>query len=857
MNRWTVLLATLVISVLVAMGCSGGGASPVTPSADLGNLTGSANTGQVDKNQLWGYWDCYVDTVNNTIVAVPNRAVESTLNVVPFLNKMSSPKNGITFENFSADTSDPSDMFISVDFVLHHPFPTLTQYAAYDIRGIFIGEGSNQLQYDSNLEYAMMGVDQFMVNPDGYTRWWNSPEFTMPNIFGYVTGGFQNAVGTATLNPYKYYAKGLTAGADELAFLQDTENNNDGVFLDGSYPRTMELHFPKPTPGLKFSYAVTAEWDGNSILTHPPEAVACGFDQTNTTLFYDGTTSGGHLVADITLFDWLYQPSTIKVESTVFSGIQDVAMVPVDDGGVNWSTYSIDIPSEPFTSNEQECWVIAEYSAFGYHNHFVPTSNAPEAPLAAFFRFDLNVPAVSPCQSLVPVVSTINGSSPFATGPGNHPSLVLGGSDFEAGAGLNIGIYDGATLIAPAYPITFVDSNTINFGVNLTGVLSGTYDVKVTNGCGDMLEGIGVGLLNVAPIFVIGDPNIDLTPAGEIWGTPVDIGCDPTANRSAVAYNHFNNYIVKWEDTFSTHDIIVGGSMFGSSSGPIGRLDVAGEAGATSDSLGAGINFSVFPGAGYEPAYWTQCNWDGVQGTPYTYVGGPGVFIWRNDAMRKIMDICNIQDGTNQGVVFHWTYATDGWDPTPWDAISECRWWDSANTAHWLPELSWPTGTTPTQWCDIDGTAGVWVHNILGTGMAPGTSTERMQWILEDLPTTNTATVELWDINIYPITGAPAPNASSLPPVYGGITFGEGLLYDAKDLTVDSLGNVFVLNVNSTGGIELHAWAGDGTYIGTTGVLTASQVAGTPIAIDADTFADPDEIDLLSSEGVTRFVCAP
>ena len=94
----------------------------------------------------------------------------------------------------------------------------------------------NQSGYeDPDIVMAGEG-DTRLLNPDGYTRWWNPAEFPVNNgtIFSYTdgllgapysTGGFN-----CTLNAYKYYCDDLDDPDDPLS---DVDPQGRGVFSAG------------------------------------------------------------------------------------------------------------------------------------------------------------------------------------------------------------------------------------------------------------------------------------------------------------------------------------------------------------------------------------------------------------------------------------------------------------------------------------------------------------------------------------------------------------------------------------------------------------------------------------------------
>ena len=201
-------------------GCAGSG-SPVSTSPNgLQNSQTTART--VSQTHLWGYWTVAVDPATGEVAVVPDRNVMFTVNVVNIINgkmgsisvKLNKIVNGSNYTDLDTDVS------------ITHPFAGMPQYDGYDVRGIFMGDGLASMLYNSKLKYAVNAVDQSMLPspddgfgaPDGYTRWFNYSEFTGTGLplFLYTQGKLasKNFAGTATLNPYKYYADGLKTEDD-------------------------------------------------------------------------------------------------------------------------------------------------------------------------------------------------------------------------------------------------------------------------------------------------------------------------------------------------------------------------------------------------------------------------------------------------------------------------------------------------------------------------------------------------------------------------------------------------------------------------------------------------------------------
>lgn len=449
----SVCITSVMAALFLLLGCINHGENPISgnPSTDLELDVRTSGSGT--HTHLWGYYDVYIDIPTKKIHAVPNRNAMFAANVVEFLNGKTA---NMAFKIIDTPV-DPDGKFIDVDIdvSIKHPFPGLTQYNGYDVRGVFLGNGSKTLKYSSDLKYFARGAaDQEMYDynltsgdihtglvgmPDGFTRWFNAVEFGTPGLFGYTKGIYatKNYGPTATLNPYKYFADGLDPDEDLWEFLMTSTKN--GVFSAGATnTRNYYLRFPTPDPGVQFAYAVVANWKGKT--DHPAnavEAVGIDVDVTPHVYYVDPTNNGGKLILDLHFAkNWYQQPSTIYIESTVLKDPYQLSaweMVPVG-GGANYSTYHTEIPADNVTSTgDQEFWVIAQYDAYDYTNSFGVSNDAGTDKLAAFFRYDLFV--ASAPQNLKPVINGI--------------------SDDIPPAGLNTTVYSSNTSVT--YTVDFTD----------------------------------------------------------------------------------------------------------------------------------------------------------------------------------------------------------------------------------------------------------------------------------------------------------------------------------------------------------------------------------------------------------------
>ncbi len=410
MTRWTVLFCTVLAAVLLLLGCTGGG-DPVSPEM------GEALTPQITRDQaqshshLWAFYDCEIDLDTLTVNSVLNRRAMFTSNVVTFLNN-----NPATLQfqiQNTVVTSDYVDVDINVSIT--HPFPGLPAYNGYDVRGVFIGDATDKLDYLGKLRYPVFTVDQYMMAdpndpfgfgaPDGYTRWYNRAQFSTPGLFGYMPGIYATPgyYANATLNPYKYFMDNL-GPSDFFWPAMEANQSHRGVFRSGATNfRNYYLRFPT-YKGTKYSYAVIADWE--SEIVHPAnafEAVAAEILTDDNELWYiDGNFNGGEIIADIKLWNWettvgttgMVENYQIYIESDILDYVYELTpdeMIPIASASY-WHQFHVEIPSDAIPQTDgNEMWVIVEYPLLGYWNSFGVDNACDLEPLAAFFRHPLVV----------------------------------------------------------------------------------------------------------------------------------------------------------------------------------------------------------------------------------------------------------------------------------------------------------------------------------------------------------------------------------------------------------------------------------------------------------------------------------
>ncbi|MFH1675589.1 MAG: PKD domain-containing protein [bacterium] len=428
-RRFSIQLS-IAILIVCTLGCSG--SSPIEPDNQKPQTATIAGGENSPGTNLWGIYEISIDTENQVAEAVPFRHALFAANVVKFVNAKPAYL-GFDIKNIivGADFTD-----VDIDVSITHPFPGLHMYDGYDVRGVFMGDGSGSLQTNGSLVYPVLGTDQIMLDdpngtsgnnggPDGYTRWFNATEFANPSmpLFGYTPGKFATPgfTGTATVCPCKYFADEL--GADDDLFTWINANPETfGVFSAGSInTRNYYIRFPNST-GVKFAYAILANWESPDI--HPsnaPEPIVCKVLDNSSLYYVDPDVNGGMIDLDISLWDWLAQISAgvmedysiiIESEALEFPYVAEVSdMTPVS-GDEFYSTYQIEIAPDIIPPKMScDTWVLVEVNGYDYSNPYGVTNLAWDDPLTAFFRFDIPIDDSAPSGDPVCDV-VIDDSSP-------------------------------------------------------------------------------------------------------------------------------------------------------------------------------------------------------------------------------------------------------------------------------------------------------------------------------------------------------------------------------------------------------------------------------------------------------------
>jgi hypothetical protein len=412
---------TAMVAVIILLGCSGKN-NPLEP-LDPGSSP-VAQSSRTD-HQLWGYWHIAIDPATMTADIVPLRQAMFTCNVTRFMQPPSSPVNmiGLAFQ----PGCDPANGYFVVNVSLRHPFVGANMYNGFDVRGVFISNGSVFGTHDATVLRAGPG-DSRLLNPDGYTRFWNPSEFTsFENIFGFTTGKLGAPIKPdATVNPYKYFADSLGA-EDSVATLPASDR---GIFKAGNInTRTYQIQFKMNagSPVYDFNYAVDASWsapDSSFAPDYPVEAFDSSAnvqepfyfqasDAGSTAYFVDPATNGGEFKFDLEVFDRQtnINPAGLPGEISALWIESSALLNPVDVLGsatilpgstVISSIFQVDLTNVNLTtSGPVEFFATVESANPSTYEPAIPGGSSfayPYANLAGYFTFNGSVSDIAPAD---------------------------------------------------------------------------------------------------------------------------------------------------------------------------------------------------------------------------------------------------------------------------------------------------------------------------------------------------------------------------------------------------------------------------------------------------------------------------
>ncbi len=303
--KYVVILAVLALFI----GSCSNGDLPLLPSG-VGYPSAGRETAAASHACL-GLYDILISADRTVWEVVPKREGSMHLNIVPFLEGkkdfITIPEGGIVFQ----------PEYVEATVQLQHPLKSSGKFDAnlftgFDVKGIIMFPGKLEFPESLIRTQDRYNGDGYVLNPDGYSRWWNPVEFLDgPELQRYDDGklalppnGYK--IITANLHPFKF----IYPGANK---------KRHGFPADNIAQATYQLVLPPPGEPLALAYAIDAchelpiyNLPGEEIkpkdfglTANQPEAFDMSIEALNNTMWADGYYEGGgffDLVLEI--FDW-------------------------------------------------------------------------------------------------------------------------------------------------------------------------------------------------------------------------------------------------------------------------------------------------------------------------------------------------------------------------------------------------------------------------------------------------------------------------------------------------------------------------------------------------------------------------
>ena len=484
----------------IFLGCSQG--NPIIPPPTEKFQDVSLDRGS-NHRVLWGVWEIRLDGDSLAAEVIPLRSADFTCNVTKFMQPPLKPVNMVSIA--VGPNSKPSVGYFEVDVTLRHPFTGANIYKGFDVRGILMADGSIVGTHDSSVLRGGPG-DTRLLNADGYTRWWNYPEFTSYNtIFGFTAGKLAPPNHpTCTVNPYKYFAHGL----DKNAPVSSVDISSRGVFPTDPGVETRQYNIQFKQVGganvFDFQYAVDASWaapDPKYAPDYPPEAYppeancqeafAISVTDNGSTAYYAGPDNfGGELKLNIEVFDWQGKnnPGGVSseiaglwLEGEVLGGAVDIlssAIVLPGSSEVS-SVFEVTLGSLNLThAGLEEIFITVENASPNTYKPQIPSGDNfayPSSPLSAYFIYQAMISEGAPGEAaVVEEVCAMWGKVGEVV-----EDVTIYGENFDPSCSVELEL-DGVVSIH-GENLLWVNAGELLVDFDLGGAVPGKYDVKVKN----------------------------------------------------------------------------------------------------------------------------------------------------------------------------------------------------------------------------------------------------------------------------------------------------------------------------------------------------------------------------------------
>ncbi len=364
------LIQIILFTAFTGCGNPGTPSLPDTPGTQITNNTSQTHT-------CLGLWQFHIDPATESIDYIPLRTSEIHMNGLAFME----PPVGVALA--IDQIVDFSSSVVTVDIKITHPYAGMDFATAFDVSGILISHGSLLFPFSDSLYFP--GEDNVrLLNPDGFTRWWNPVEFpenaAKPHM-GYIDGllGKEHSEVdfNAILNGYKYFASDLS---DPEASLSELDKSMRGAFIPGtSCTRRYQIGF---TPGsLVFNYAVDANWapaDGGPPIVIPddfpfsanrPEAYRIELQNVNNTLTWDPDLeiAEGAVAMSVYVYDWHNAGENMCCAFAQDDKLMGFCVPEPVDYGDGWAVFNMDMfPMMMDSGDDILAWFGIECEEYDY-----------------------------------------------------------------------------------------------------------------------------------------------------------------------------------------------------------------------------------------------------------------------------------------------------------------------------------------------------------------------------------------------------------------------------------------------------------------------------------------------------------
>ncbi len=371
MNR-PIMFGVLVCMLIMVSCARGPSSNPVNPELPSHELTNEIIASIPAGRSLLGYYRVAIDHATGEVTSVPERTSQWHLNTLMFLE----PAAGGSLVSFTG--VEVSGKYISLDVTIKHPFPGLSYYSGFDVRGIVLGSADTIDPTNPTRRWAGGPDSLKLLNADGWTRWWNPSEFeNNGTVFSFRDGYYATneapSIVDATICGYKVFASALDP-EDNLAPLLAVPLDHPigrAVFTSsGIETRKYDLQFPDDGtggPDLIFNYAVDASHGfpedyqiGDPLEVpddFPPDAnspepfILDVQAPVHSVYLTEAGCFGGDIQLDIRISDWqalirgtpiAEQIASIEVTSpTLFDGPRSPELIEDWTPSAPWALYSI------------------------------------------------------------------------------------------------------------------------------------------------------------------------------------------------------------------------------------------------------------------------------------------------------------------------------------------------------------------------------------------------------------------------------------------------------------------------------------------------------------------------------------